>query len=95
MRMKLWKVFRICFRSVRNSWWWWTDNRFIMVFWRKLSDCSEEEKLKSLGGLHLLELIMVQVKRKMVASDFGEDQCSSLAPRPVRIFFPIASVGVK
>ncbi|GJW19487.1 2,3-bisphosphoglycerate-dependent phosphoglycerate mutase [Tanacetum coccineum] len=33
-------------------------------------------------------------KRKMVASAFGEDQGGSSAPRPIGLFFPIASVGL-
>ncbi|GJU81387.1 hypothetical protein Tco_1283752 [Tanacetum coccineum] len=32
-------------------------------------------------------------KRKMVALAFGEDQGGSSAPRPIGLFFPIASVG--
>ncbi|GJT16441.1 hypothetical protein Tco_0875147 [Tanacetum coccineum] len=46
-----------------------------------------------LGGIHLLELFMVKWKRKMVASAFGEDQGCSSAPRPIGLFFLIASMS--
>nr|GFA87506.1 hypothetical protein [Tanacetum cinerariifolium] len=32
-------------------------------------------------------LIMLQWKRKMIASAFGEDQGCSSAPRPIGLFF--------